>query len=127
MSSWTSIVSTITSGLSGYTRLPDNMEAGSNNSTSHRDKGYSLKALQFDERQQTGGRAIGSYLIELKVTYISKNTSTYDTNIVSFESLLSTIQGLAHFAGIVSSKFEDINNKTTLATAQFYFGVSVIN
>lgn len=126
---WTDILSTITTALTGYTRLPNGKDADLESTSSvHAHKGYSLKCIGIDGEDLTSNAEIGSYMIELKISYRNKDNDTYDENIELIESVKASLVNLAQFAGFNENvKIENLSDTQILATFMFNFGVLSIN
>lgn len=127
---WATLTSTITGAMTtaGYTRIPDNSTAGNETNAVHKNKGYSLEVLGFDEREFTSGKNTDSYLVQLKVSYKCANTTEYDTIIGYIESLKGVVEGLAGYVGFAeNNKIEKLDNKQVIFTMLFYIGIININ
>jgi len=125
METWASIESGITTVLTnaGLNRLPNNEEP--EQAASVHEKGYySLKPIGIENQNLTSGGGLGSYKVRLELTFINLTSSARATNFDTVVSLMNSLLGLARFNGFDGeATYEDLDNKKSKATIDFYYGV----
>jgi hypothetical protein len=106
-----------------YFEIPENKTLEDAQKNDH--KTYELKWIGTDNAiMHTGGNVSYTNKVRLKVSYINMQKAQRDTNVASFTTLLTALAkatGFNNFAG--GWAFEDKDNKNTIGTVEFYFGV----
>ena len=136
MSIWTTYQSEIDTRLTalGYSKQSDNYnleDPDASNKFLH--KGYSLKAEGIVKDSITDGNAYHTYLIELKISYISNDIAgdnSRDENFEDFDDLLAEINNSStNFPNFISLESDptflddEISLQTTIGSIKMYYGM----
>lgn len=125
METWATIESGITTVLTNasLTRLPENQDVEQASSV-HETGYYSLKPIGIDNSDLTSSGGLGAYKVRLELTFINLTSSARATNFDTTVSIMNSLLGLARFNGFDGeATFEDLDNKKSKATIDFYYGV----
>ena len=125
METWATIESGITTVLTNasLSRLPENQDVEQASSV-HETAYYSLKPIGIENQNLTSGGGLGAYKVRLELTFINLTSSARATNFDTVATLMNSLLGLGRFNGFDGdATFEDLDNKKSKATIDFYYGV----
>lgn len=122
--SWTTNKASITSIMTtnSYIEIPDNENAEEVSVyTTH--KGYSLKPKDVDTTFLTNNSTLSSHIAELKICYLCKDNTDFDTQFDAWITILNAIKNY-HYGYLENPTFERYTGDAyhAIGTALIYVG-----
>lgn len=106
----------------GYTEVAPDEQTMETPSHQHSDLTYMIKSKSNDSIGMTSNANVMSHGVELTIFYADKDSTDYDDNRDSFNTVIQTIANDDYFLGELANEFEEIDELHQKGTFEFYYG-----